>query len=62
MHEDAIVWLPRNMQRAEDYQTTVRIFEEGEEWVMTTESFDTYVHSGGIGRIVYLGRLRLVSE
>lgn len=60
--DGAIIWLPRDMKRAEDYQTTVTISESEGHRQMTTKGFDTYVHSGGIGHVVFLGKLDLVSR
>ena len=63
VHRDgAIIWLPQDMRRAEDYQTTVRIQDIDGRRVMTTEGFDTFVHSGGIGHVVFLGKLDFVSK
>jgi len=60
--DDTIVWLPRDLQRAEDYQTTVCIKQVDGLLKMTTEGFDTYVHSGGIGHIIFLGKLDFISK
>lgn len=60
--EGGIIWLPSDMKRAEDYQTTVRIAEVEGGLEMTTEGFDTYVHSGGVGHVLFLGRLNCVAK
>lgn len=54
---DALVWLPGDMQRAEDQQTTERILEKNGKWVLRSEGFDTYVYGGGIAYIAIVGEL-----
>lgn len=60
--ENSIIWLPGDMNRAQDYQTTVRIAEVEGGLEMTTEGFDTYVHAGGIGHVIFIGQLNRVAE
>ncbi len=56
-HEGGIVWLPSDMNRANDYQLKETIVEAGEKRILRTEGFDTYVSAGGLSHIVYRGEL-----
>ncbi|ADE54837.1 hypothetical protein [Coraliomargarita akajimensis] len=55
--DERIIWIPANLQRAEDYQTTERLLSKDGKRLLKTEGFDTYVYSGGIAHIAFLGEL-----
>ncbi|HAV12962.1 MAG TPA: hypothetical protein DCX06_05640 [Opitutae bacterium] len=57
-HEDSVVWLPENMQRANDHQIKESIVIEGGEMLLTTEAFDSYVFKDGLAHIVFKGSLK----
>ena len=57
LRDGGIVWIPANMQRANDYQMAERfVIEEGRP-LLLTEGFDTYVYQEGLAHLVYRGRL-----
>ena len=57
LRDGGIVWIPANMQRANDYQMAERfVIEEGLS-LLLTEGFDTYVYQEGLAHLVYRGRL-----
>ncbi len=58
LHDDGIIWLPKNLQRANDYQMKEAFVEadDGERW-MHTDGFDSYVYQEGLAHLVYRGRL-----
>jgi len=60
--EGGILWLPRNMSRAKDYQIREWVELSGGKRLLKTEGFDTYVFSEGLGHIVYKGELTATVE
>lgn len=53
--DGAIVWIPANLNRAEDYQMTERFVEVEGSRKLLTEGFDTYLYGDGIAHLVYRG-------
>lgn len=58
LHEGSLLWLPADMQRANDHQIRERVVEEaGNAPKLITEGFDTYIFAEGLAHIVYKGEL-----
>lgn len=57
LHDEGIVWLSVNLNRANDYQMKEGFADEdGQRW-LKTDGFDSYVYQEGLAHIVYRGRL-----
>jgi len=52
-----ILWLPSNMNRAEDYQIQEFFLEKDDGLKLMTEGFDTFIHGEGMARIIIRGEL-----
>lgn len=60
LHDGALVWLPADMRRANDYQMRESLVEEeGGLRKMRVEGFDTYLYGDGIAHIIIKGELTL---
>ena len=57
LRDGGIVWIPANMQRANDYQMAEHFSMEEGLSLLLTEGFDTYVYQEGLAHLVYRGRL-----
>lgn len=57
LRDGGIVWIPTNMQRANDYQMAEHFAMEEGLLLLLTEGFDTYVYQEGLAHLVYRGRL-----
>ena len=57
LRNGGIVWIPANMQRANDYQMAEHFSMEEGLSLLLTEGFDTYVYQEGLAHLVYRGRL-----
>ena len=57
LRDGGIVWIPANMQRANDYQMAEYFSMEEGLSLLLTEGFDTYVYQEGLAYLVYRGRL-----
>ena len=55
--DGGIVWIPVNIQRANDYQMAEHFAIEEGLSLLLTEGFDTYVYQEGLAHLVYRGRL-----
>ena len=62
LHEGGLVWLPSNLQRANDYQMKESFVEKAQQRWLHTDGFDSYVYAEGLGYLVYRGRLLFVPE
>lgn len=61
-HDKGIVWIPADLERAQDYQIKETFTVEDGKRVLKTEGFDTYVYSEGLTHLVYRGELVLTPE
>lgn len=57
LHEQGVLWLPEEMQRANDHQLKEMILVEDGELRLKTEGFDTYIYQEGLAHIIYRGNL-----
>jgi len=57
LHEGGLVWLPSNLQRANDYQLKESFVMKEQQLWLHTDGFDSYIYSEGLGHLVYRGRL-----
>lgn len=63
LHEGGLLWLPKDMKRANDYQMRESFVEkEGKPKKLRTEGFDTYIHADGLVHLIYKGELTLQAE
>ena len=63
LHDGVLLWLPVNMERANDYQ--IREAFSGEEEgsrKLRIEGFDTYVYAKGLAHLIFKGELTLQAE
>lgn len=57
LHEDGIVWISSNLERATDYQMKEVFVESNGVRQLNTDGFDSYVYQEGLAYLVYRGRL-----
>ena len=62
LHEGGLVWLPSNLERANDYQMKESFVKKEQQLWLYTDGFDSYVYREGLGHLVYRGRLLFVPE
>jgi len=63
LHGGGLLWLPKDMRRANDYQMRESFLEEDDgPKKMKVEGFDTYISSGGLVYLIYKGELTLQPE
>ena len=62
LHEGGLVWLPSNLQRANDYQMKESFVKKAQQLWLHTDGFDSYIYREGLGHLVYRGRLAFISE
>ncbi|WP_146209342.1 hypothetical protein [Coraliomargarita sinensis] len=62
LHDGALLWLPTDMQRANDYQMREFIVPKDGKTKMAVEGFDTYVYVDGLAHIIIKGELTLQSD
>lgn len=60
--DGGILWVPRNMGRATDYQIREWVEQSDGTRRLKTEGFDTYVFAEGIAHLVYKGDLLEVED
>lgn len=58
-HDSGILWLPKGMERANDYQIKETFTVEHGQRLLKTEGFDTFIHGEGLAHLVYRGTLYL---
>lgn len=56
-HDSGILWLPKEIARANDYQIKETFVVESGQRLLKTEGFDTFIHGEGLAHIVYRGTL-----
>jgi hypothetical protein len=56
-HDSGILWLPKEMERANDYQIKETFVVVHGQRLLKTDGFDTFVHGDGLAHIVYRGEL-----
>jgi len=57
IHDNGIVWLSADLNRANDYQMKEGFAEEKGRLWLQTDGFDSYVYQEGLAYLVYRGRL-----
>ncbi len=57
LHDGGLLWVPADLQRANDYQIKESLVEKDGKRVLKTEGFDSYVYQEGLAYIVYRGEL-----
>lgn len=60
LHDGGLLWVPADMQRANDYQIHDSFVEkDGHPKEMIIEGFDTYIYGKGLAHLVYKGEFTL---
>lgn len=63
LRDGGILWLPKNLKRANDYQMHESFqAKEGKRMALKIKGFDTYYHEDGKMHLVYKGVLKLQEE
>ena len=62
LHEGGLVWLPSNLERANDYQLKESFVKKAQQLWLHTDGFDSYIYRDGLGHLVYRGRLVLILD
>jgi len=62
LHEGGLLWLPKDMRRANDYQMRESFIQKEGLKKMLFEGFDTYVFGDGLAHIIIKGELTRQAE
>jgi len=62
LHDNGVVWLPADIDRANDYQVKESLVAESGVMHLKTEGFDTYLYQGGLAHLVFRGDLVLAQD
>lgn len=62
LHEGGVLWVPADLQRANDYQIKESLVEAEGQRILKTAGFDSYVYQDELAHIVYRGELIFQSE
>ncbi|MGJ8652830.1 MAG: hypothetical protein ACSHX8_06115 [Opitutaceae bacterium] len=57
VHDDGVLWLQKDMKRANDYQIKETFVVKDHELSLITEGFDTYIYKEGLAYVIFKGKL-----